>query len=226
MLLINNNSKHKNSTWRSGDSAAAPRRTAGAGTAEEQRLYVSTIVRPAVHCARMTASLWPCWHRIDWQAGLTVCCRASGLGWVRHARAHGAFPATRSKRRPSARTLERVSLPYTIAFPADRSRAQEGSLHRSIASSHPRTLAPPPSSLHHYFVSRLPTSSPDYTCLSSRGKHARNPPPLHHETQRIAHGHANNTNHALSTSCHPFPHLVCITSRPCMEHIHTPAAAC
>lgn len=54
-------------------------------------------------------------------------------------------------------------------------------------------------------LSRLPCFDYTCTCLACGGKHARIAPSLPQYTiQQITLGHADNTNHALSTSSHPF----------------------
>ena len=158
------------------------------------------------------------WIRLAGRAN-GLRCRASRS--KRRVGTHGPqrpnFPATRPAKRHPAHERTRL-FSYTTAFPADRYRAQEGSLHRSIAC----TL---PSPLHHHVVTRLPCVA-TILALTCGGKHATPAPSLpQYTTQQITLRHAVNINTLSPPPAILSPPGPSIT-RPCMEHHRTSAVAC
>ena len=105
------------------------------------------------------------------------------------------LPATRAKRHKAP--CENASSPIYHSIPS-RSLSSARRVSSSLDRSHSLLVIASSSCCR---VCRVP----DYTCLPCGGKHARIAPSLPQYTiQQITLGHADNTNHALSTSSHPF----------------------
>ncbi|KAH8641915.1 hypothetical protein IG631_04856 [Alternaria alternata] len=142
----------------------------------------------ASHCIASAAV----WQRAN---GLRAAGRYEVNGWV-GARAP-CLPATRAKRHKAP--CENASSPIYHSIPS-RSLSSARRVSSSLDRSHSPLVIASSSCCRACRV-------PDYTCLPCGGKHARIAPSLPQYTiQQITLGHADNTNHALSTLQPSFLH--------------------